>query len=279
MGPRREHQGRTIRKEVRIAADPEQVWNAWARADGIARWFVDRAVGDMEAGATVRWIFESFGYDLPVEVYEAEPGRYLAFGGEVPGKPPALQEIVVTGEEGVTRLRLANSGFLDGEEWDDEYEGVDSGWEMALATLRYVLENRCPEPRRHRIAMRPARYEYADLQPLFGTAEGLRAWLAEDAELGAEPLEVGAACALRLADGTAWRGTVLARSPRELLLGRDDGRETLGLKCFSMGPRGRFVGLDWNAWGPAGDERDDDAVEAWLQAAVERLAARFPADG
>ncbi len=277
MSQERKHQGRTIRKEVRIAADPQEVWNAWAQSSGISRWFVDRAVGDMRTGATVRWIFESFGYDLPVEVFEAESGRYLAFGGDAPGRPPALQEIFVSDEGGTTLLRLANSGFLDGEEWDDEYEGTDSGWEMALATLKYVLENRCAEPRVHAIAMRPATFEYAQVQPLFDTVEGLRRWLAEEVEASSEPLVEGASVKLRLASGSTWEATVLARTSRELLLGRSDGSAVLALKCFAMGPQGRFLALEQNEWGPTA--RDRAEIQQDLEVAVASLAEALAATG
>ena len=84
-GAERRHIGPVVRKEITIDATPEEVWEAWAEPEGIARWFVDRAEGRMEAGATITWIFETFGYHLPIEVYEAERGRTLVFGGEPPG--------------------------------------------------------------------------------------------------------------------------------------------------------------------------------------------------
>ena len=276
MNEKRRHRGRTVRKEIQIAARPEDVWNAWASSTGIARWFVDRADGDMRSGATVRWIFEHFGYDLPIEVFEAEPGRYLAFGGDAPDRPPALQEVFVTGEGGTTLLRLANSGFLDGAEWDEEYEGVDSGWAMALATLKYVLENGNTAPRTHLLAMQPIPCALADLQPFFDTEEGLGAWLANEVRLGDDPLRLETKVEFRSTGELPWewKGSVLARTPTELLLGRSDGRATLGLKCFSMGrPPRRFVALDFNAWGHA--DVDAAAQQARLDAAVSQLAQRL----
>ena len=115
---KRKHVGRTVRKEFLIRASPEQVWEAWARPDRISQWFVDGAEGEMRAGETVTWRFEHFHARLPIEVYEAERGRYLAFGGETPSRPAALQEIFIEHEGGLTRLRLANSGFHDGAQWD-----------------------------------------------------------------------------------------------------------------------------------------------------------------
>jgi len=137
----------------------------------------------MKAGETVHWIWEDFGFRIPLEVYEAERGRYISFGGQRPGGPPAFQEVIVTARGGSTVIKVVNSGFHDGAEWDDEYEGVDSGWEMALAQLKEWLENHKSETRTHILTMRPASFEYDDLQPLYTTAEGLRSWLAEEAKL------------------------------------------------------------------------------------------------
>lgn len=61
-GAGRRHLGPVVEKEIAIDATPKEVWEAWAEPEGIARWFVDRAEGRMEAEATVTWIFETFGY-------------------------------------------------------------------------------------------------------------------------------------------------------------------------------------------------------------------------
>jgi uncharacterized protein YndB with AHSA1/START domain len=270
----RRHVGRTVRKEVRIAAPADAVWNAWAQPEDIARWFVDRAEGAMRAGATVTWCFDAFGYRLPVEVFAAVPGEYLAFGGEPPGRPPALQEVFVEHHGGETVLRVVNSGFGEGPEWDDEYEGVDSGWELALATLRHYLERYPGRARRHALVMRPADFAYENVQPFFATAAGLASWLAASARLSAEPLVAGAAgvqVELDLGDAGTLVGSVLARSRREVLLSWEEREAVLGLKCFAIGAR-RAVALDWSCW----SERPESLQTApWLEASVDRLASRL----
>ncbi len=62
------------------------------------------------------------------------PARLL-LAGELPGRGPFALETLIGREQGDTVVRLVNSGFLDGAEWDDEYEGVRSGWVNALAVL------------------------------------------------------------------------------------------------------------------------------------------------
>lgn len=269
----RRHVGPVVRKEISIDATPEEVWEAWAEPEGIARWFVDRAEGRMEAGATVTWIFETFGYRLPIEVYEAVRGRALVFGGEPPGRPPALQEVHVRQEGGSTVLRLANSGFLEDDE--EGFAGVESGWEMALATLKHQLERYPGRSRLHHFAMRPARFEYEDVVPLFTTPEGLGRWLAPGAELSPAPAEPGSRVKVPASEElpAGLRGEVLARTPWEVLLSWPELDAVLGLKAFKMG-EDRAVALDLSAWPDEGAETGvGEDVRAALDRAVERLAA------
>jgi uncharacterized protein YndB with AHSA1/START domain len=277
LEPPHPHEGRTIRQEIEIRAEPGAVWDAWALPTAIARWFVDRAEGVMEPGATVTWVFDFFGYRLPVEVFAAERGRYLAFGGSGGPGPRALMEVILEPGEpgsggGTTRVRIANSGFQDGAQWDEHYEGVESGWLAALATLKHSLEEHPGQARRHLLSLRPAAFEYADLQPHFGTGAGLCAWLAESARLAREPLRVGDRVALVLRGGEPLDGRVLARSRREMLLSWEQQRAVLGFKCFAAGGTpGRMLGLDLSTWGP--EKAPSAELQARLDGAVERLAA------
>jgi uncharacterized protein YndB with AHSA1/START domain len=271
MSPRppRPHVGRAVRREIRIAVPPRAVWDAWAEPEEIARWFVDRAEGSMRDAATVTWRFEAFGFSVPVEIFAAVPGEYLAFGGALTGRPPALQEVILEHRGGETLLRVVNSGFGDGAQWDEEYEGVDSGWVMALATLKHQLERYPGRSRHHLLAVRPTALDFAALQPRLATEEGLRRWLAREARLSSDPLELGTRVELDLGEAGPLAGEVLARSRREALLSWPQRSAVLGLKCFTMGPAGKQVALDWSGWAPGPAPAE---LQPWLDAAAARLA-------
>lgn len=276
-GGTRRHVGRAVRKEIRIDASREAVWEAWAKPEEIARWFVDAAEGEMAPGETVTWIWERFGYRLPIEVYEAERGEYLAFGGRRPEGPPALQEVFVARDGGKTVLRLVNSGFLEGADWDEEIDGVDSGWELALATLARYLERYRGRDRWHLMEMRPVElFPYEAIVPLCTTRQGLEAWIGGTARPSVEPLERGGSVTLDLGgdlrgQGGGFRldGEVLAAAPHEVLLSWPEVEGVLGLKAFRAGP-GRAVALDWSSW--AGEPPTSE-IGSWLAAAADRLAA------
>lgn len=268
---KRQHTGREVRREIEIDAAPEAVYDAWADPDGFSSWFVDRAEGRAEAGSTVTWVFEAFGFRLPVQIFEAEPGRRILMGGESPRRA-SLLEIVIEHAGGGSRMTLVDSGFGEGADWDEEYEGVDSGWAMALATLKHWLENYRGRRRAHEIVMRPAAFEYDALEPYFTTSDGLASWLATEARAD-EPLAEGSRVAMTLADGGELDGVVLARTRREVLLAWPQADAVLGLKCFSAGPAGRIIALDFNAWRAEGTDTRD--VRGLLEEALDRLAARL----
>ncbi len=159
------HKGRIIRAELRTTATPQQVWKAWTDPEKIAQCFVDRATGSPEVGATFTWIFERFNYEFPYEVLAAVPNERLALLGSAPGREPSIIEVRIERAGGQTVVRLVHSGFREGAEWEDEYAGVVSGWQMAPSVLRHYLENYFSELRSTFLLLRPAQFTYARLLP------------------------------------------------------------------------------------------------------------------
>jgi uncharacterized protein YndB with AHSA1/START domain len=267
----REHKGRKVEKELTIEATPMAVWKAWADADGISQWFVDRAEGDAAAGEIVTWHFDTFGHQQPTPCVEARPGEALAFAGEIPGRLPFLLEVLLEQAGGSTLLRLVNSGFGEDAEWDDEYEGVSSGWGMALATLKHWLEGHRGEQRSHILRFRPASFEFDALQPFIATSVGLERWLASGVEVEGEALTEGATVRMELQDGGTLTGKVLARTRMEVLLSWEEQNGVIALKCFDKPPEGRHVALDFNAW-PLAEGQAKSDLQARFDAALARLA-------
>ncbi len=53
-------------------------------------------------------------------------------------------------KSGSTTVRLIQSGFREGAEWNKEYEGVNSSWKMSLAILGFILKTISAEQERRR---------------------------------------------------------------------------------------------------------------------------------
>jgi len=266
-----EHLGRIIRAEIRTKATPHEAYDAWADPQKIAHWFPDRAEGKAEPGATITWIFDKFNYRIPYEVLIALPAEKFAIRwNPSPGMNPGILEVTISKEGDETVVRLVNSGFREGAEWNDEFEGIDSGWRMSLALLKHYLDKYFNTSRNSFLVMRPAEFSFEQLVPLHRTEPGLKKWLTKSGEYG----EGGESFSLELQEGGQASGHVLAKSNRETTLSWDEIHGVPELKAFSMGPQ-KILCVRGCGWGlPAEKARE---LEGQMGRAVERpLSALAP---
>ena len=262
-----EHIGRIIRAEIRTKATPQQAYDAWADPEKIAHWFPDRAEGKAEPGATITWIFDKFNYRIPYEVLIAQPAEKFAIRwNPAPGLNAGILEVTISKEGGETVIRLVNSGFREGAEWNDEFEGTDSGWRMALALLKHYLENYFGISRASFLVMRPAEFSFEQVVPLHRTAAGLKKWLTKSGDYG----EVGKSYSLELQEGGKASGRVLAKTTRETTLSWDEIHGVLELKAFSMGPQ-KILCVRGCGWGLSPEKAKE--LEGQMERAVDRLAS------
>lgn len=230
---------------------------------------MDRATGAPKVGSTFTWFFDKFHYVMPFEVLEAVPGErfVLRWSDERSGRPPGIVDVTIAREGGVTVLRLVNSGFQEGAQWEDEYQGTVSGWHMALALLKLYLENYFGKPKTMIMALRPASFRYEQLLPFFTTPEGLGRWLTRSGAVG----KPGDRCELALKDDGWVTGRVLAVSRHEVALSWEEIHGALELKAFPMGPAGKVVCVRVTSWGL--DAARAAEIEQRMGTTLERLAA------
>ena len=260
--------GRRIETEIRTTATPEEVWKAWTDPAVITRWFADDAKGEAKPGGTLVWQFRGFG-EIPYPVVVADPPARLVLAGEIPGRGPFALEILIRQSAGTTVVRLVNSGFLDGAEWDEEYQGVSSGWLGTMALLKHYLERHLGAPRQAAMILRPAAVGPAELYRYFSEPDLLATWLSRAGALG----ELDEPAGLVLQDGTRLTGRVIAASGREKAVTWDEEDGTVvELKGFGAAGR-RMLGVRVTTWGP--DAGRLTRLERLLGPAVERLAERF----
>ena len=260
--------GRRVDAEIRITATPEEVWRAWTDPAGISSWFTDEARGEAKPGGTLVWVFRGFG-EIPYPIVVADPPGRLVLAGENPGRGPFALEVLIRREAGTTVVRLVNSGFLNGADFDEEYEGVRSGWLASLALLKHYLERHPGRPRRAALIVRPATVGAGELYRYFSDAEALEEWLTSEGALG----ELGRPAALTLREGGRLSGTVIAATGREKTVTWNEQHDSVvELKGFQAAGR-RMVGVRITTWGS--DPSRLSRLEQIFTPAVERLAARF----
>jgi uncharacterized protein YndB with AHSA1/START domain len=131
-------ESRSIQLAVEVPGTPEEVWEAIATGPGITSWFVPMEV-DGRVGGQVVMDFGSYGTHTAT-VTAWEPPRRVALRDD-DDRALAYEWLVEARDGGTCVVRLVNSGFGTGEGWDDDYEGMTSGWKIFLQNLRLHLQH------------------------------------------------------------------------------------------------------------------------------------------
>ncbi len=143
-----------LRKEVVIAASQQRVWDAWTTAAGLEP-VAGKARVELRVGGPYEWFL-----DLEPDEHGRRGGegcRILAF---LPLEmlafewtfPPAIASLRAADartqvvilfdptENGAVRVRFAQHGWQDGEDWQRGYAYFDRAWDWVLRTLKMSLE-------------------------------------------------------------------------------------------------------------------------------------------
>lgn len=131
-------EGRKIELSIEVPGTPEEVWQAIATGPGITSWFVPTEVAEREGGA-VRRHFGEMGTDEGQVVRWEAPRRVVFEGGASMGRPLAFEWTVEAVSGDTCTVRLVNTGFGHGEEWDGDFDGMSMGWRLFLENLRLHL--------------------------------------------------------------------------------------------------------------------------------------------
>ncbi|MBM3795273.1 MAG: SRPBCC domain-containing protein [Acidobacteria bacterium] len=148
MPPPRSHE--TI---IDLKATPEEVLRALIDPEQLVKWFVAGARVDPRVGGEYVKIWAP-GMESKSTISAWEPGQHFgtytersfAFGGQgQPVETGAVQKIAVdyfleSLDNGLTRLRVVQSGFGPDAAWDDEFNATKTGWAAYMKKLQGVLE-------------------------------------------------------------------------------------------------------------------------------------------
>jgi uncharacterized protein YndB with AHSA1/START domain len=131
---------RSIELEVEVRGTPEEVWRAIATGPGISSWYVPHTVDEREGGVATASFGAGPEMQIQGRVAAWEPPRRVVFdGGDSEGL--AFEWLVEARDGGTCVVRLVNTGFGSGEDWDAQYDGLAEGWLLFLGNLRLHLEH------------------------------------------------------------------------------------------------------------------------------------------
>jgi len=137
---------RSIEIEIEVPGTSEEVWQAIATGPGVSSWYVPHEIEEYEGGAAIA----SFGPEPEMQAHGTvaawDPPRRLVIDSGEGGPGLAFEWLVEAKDGGTCVVRLVNSGFGDGDEWDAQYEAMAEGWKMFLTGLRLHLEYFAPKP-------------------------------------------------------------------------------------------------------------------------------------
>lgn len=207
---------RTIEKTLEIKAPPDAVWKALTDADELVRWFPLKASTEPRVGGRI-WMSWDGVFEGEHQIKIFEPGRHLQTSWSPMTKDDQrTTELSVDyhleGQGGGTVLRLVHSGFGRGAAWDEEYDGIDTGWTFELRSLRLYLEHHLGQDR-HAIFVVGPKTELS----------GPEVWdrTLRDGFQASEPegLSEGDAYSFPVGEGQTFSGRVLDYQPRKQFAG------------------------------------------------------------
>lgn len=133
-----DHRG-SIELEIEVPGTPEEVWRAIATGPGITSWYVPHTVDERSGGAATARFGSGPEMEVAGRVAAWEPPHRIVFDGGDGVGGLAFEWLVEARDGGTCIVRLVNSGFGNGDEWDDQYDAMTEGWKMFLTNLRLHL--------------------------------------------------------------------------------------------------------------------------------------------
>jgi uncharacterized protein YndB with AHSA1/START domain len=162
-----------------VDATPEEVWDAIATGPGIDSWFMGRNEVEGGTGGVVRGAFGE--YRPEYRIRDWDPLERLGYGSETaPDGRRIAYEFLVEGRDGGSSvIRCVTSGFLPGDDWEDEFEAMIAGGALFFRTLVEYVTHFAGRTAVPVTAFGPPVGEWDQAWARLGTALGLQARPAE----------------------------------------------------------------------------------------------------
>ena len=132
--------GRVLRIEVTVPATRAEVWKAFSTSEGLSTWLAPGAVVDLKPGG--EWMVHFSGSSSAGgNIVSFLPQKEIVISALAPEQFPTVRAQRTTAkfelEDRGTRtlVRLTQTGWKDGDEWDRAYEYLTAGNAQLLATL------------------------------------------------------------------------------------------------------------------------------------------------
>lgn len=246
---------RSIELEVEVRGTPEEVWRAIATGPGISSWYVPHTVDQREGGMATASFGSGPEMQMQGRIAAWEPPHRVVFDGGG-GEGLAFEWLVEARDGATCVVRLVNTGFGSGEDWDAQHDGMAEGWLLFLGNLRLHLEH---FPGQTATAVLPT-------ATWAGPRDTAWARLTDALGIPATPT-VGERIEVKVADAPTLAGTVADAAPWRIAVLLD--QPSPGTAILAVEGHGQQVEVSlWSYLygddGAAAAERDEPLWRRWL---------------
>ena len=126
---------REIRLEIEVPGTVDEIWDAISTGPGITSWYVPHTVEQREGGAATASFGPGPEMQVAGRVAAWQPPHRIVFTGDPGEEGLAFEWLVEARDQGTCVVRLVNTGFGDGNPWDEQYDDMLGGWRLFLRNL------------------------------------------------------------------------------------------------------------------------------------------------
>ena len=137
-----------LRKEAITSTPITDVWTAWTTTEGITSFLAPKANIKLETHGPYEVFFDpeaplGFRGTEGCKIIGLDTGKMLSSEWKAPPDFPNVRrqkmrvDIYFERVLALTRVRVAHSGWREGEEWDATYEFFDRTWDLDLARMQH----------------------------------------------------------------------------------------------------------------------------------------------
>ena len=239
------------RHEATVDATPDQVWQAIATGPGLDSWFMGRnEVEPREGGTATMAMGDMFTAESTVVAWDPPRRIKTESAAAEDGSFMAMEYLVEGRGQGSTVVRLVHSGFLSGDNWEEEYDALRKGNPLYLASLKQYVEH---------FSGRTATPVNTFAAPLASEAE---AWRKITSAVGVGEMVTAGDPVRFTVDDTEYAGIVdTVRYPSFLGIRTDDA-------LLRFVGRGGVMGVGHHLFDQPDDKTATETWQAWLGKAL-----------
>jgi len=128
--------------EMLIRSPVAKVFEAFVEPAITSKFWFSRGSGKLEAGKTVRWDWEMYGFSVDARVKALEPNKRILVEWSAYGIPTDIEWVFTARRDGTTFVSITNSGFGGSpQEIASNPVGSTEGFSFVLAGAKALLEH------------------------------------------------------------------------------------------------------------------------------------------